>query len=180
MVRTRPVLLILGEAGTGKTMVARRIRGQNAMRLKGEALQDACARAVRRGHWPDELLEADSLILDGPTYLNRRPGVVRLLSALLVARAEAKNPTVICQGKSDDTAMLLLDELEPGLRVTMTLRFPIGRGRVRFAVRMCHQLGLETSVGRSLDVSEPWTYRKVVRALHAHRRELDPDVTSGD
>ena len=178
VVRTRPVLLVLGEAGTGKTSVARRILGQNALRLKGEALNSACARAVRRGRWPDEILAAPGLILDGPTYLNRRPGVLRLMASLLDSRTTAGLRTVIVQGNGDDTASLLLDALETGRRATVTLRFPIGRGQVRFAVRMCQQLDLPTSLGRGLEVSEPWTYRKVIRALHAHRRE-DPEQTSG-
>lgn len=178
VVRQRPVLLVLGEAGTGKTSVARRILGQNALRLRGEALQEACARAVRRGRWPEELLVAPGLILDGPTYLNRRPGVVRLLGSLLASRSSVGLRTVVCQGKADDTASLLMDGLETGQRATVTLRFPIGRGRVRFAVRMCQQLDLPTSIGRQLEVSEPWTYRKVIRALHVHRRE-DVELTSG-
>ena len=92
-------------------------------------------------------------------------------------RSERGRPTVVCQGNGDDSASLLLDAVDPSLRATLTLRFPFGQGRTRFAVKICKQLGLPPSVGRQIDVSDPWTYRKVIRALHMVRR--DPDATSG-
>ncbi len=165
VLRSRPFILILGPLGVGKTTVALRVLGGDALILQGEALHTAAVRAVRRKRWTGELLGAPALIIDGPTYLGRRPGATRLLLELIRARADQGLRTIVCQGQGDDSAALLADALEPELRATLTLRFPIGRGRQRFQVRMAQRMGLEPAVGRRLVVEEPWTYERVLAAL---------------
>jgi hypothetical protein len=165
VVRSRPFVMLMGPQGVGKTSVARRIFGPSATTLCGEDLHDATVKAVRRQRWPEEILEAPALIIDGPTYLGRRPGATRLLRELILARTEAGRRTLVCQGSGDDSATLLMDAVEPELRATLTLRFPAGRGRQRHAVRRCRELGLDPVVGRRLEIGEPWTYARVERAL---------------
>jgi hypothetical protein len=56
-------------------------------------------------------------------------------------------------------------------RVTLNLRYPQGRGRVRFATRVCEELGLDRRYARTVRPEDPWTYLKVIRALKRIERE---------
>jgi len=47
------------------------------------------------------------------------------------------------------------------------LRFPVGRGRRRFALRVCDDLGLDGAHARSVKNLEPWSYARVRAALMA-------------
>ena len=176
LLKRRPVLIVLGPHGVGKTSVARRVLGPSAMVLKGQILQDAAAAAVRRRNWPEELKTTEALLIDGPTLLNRRPGVTRLLCALIRHRAEAGLPTAVCQGSGDDSVLLLADEIDAGHRVTLNLRFPTRRGRVRWASRLCQQLGLEKELARVVHPEDEWTYLKVIRALNRSKREQESSL----
>ncbi len=161
----RPFLLVLGLPGVGKTSVARRVLGSKATLLRGANLQEAAVAAVRRRRWPEDLQTAEALIIDGPTLLHRRPGVIRLLQALIKTRSEQGLRTAVCQGAGDDSVLLLVDGLEGNERVTLNLRFPSGRGRVRWTMRMCQELGVDRGLARQVQPDGPWTYLKVMRAL---------------
>lgn len=171
LLQERPFLVILGPHGTGKTSVARRLMGPLLISLRGEALQEAAASAVRRRRWPDDVRNSPSLLIDGPTLLNRRPGAVRLLQSLILERCEAGYRTVVCQGDGDNSVILLLDGIPENLRVTLNLRFPAGRGRVKFASRMCQQLQIDRRYAREVQPEDGWTYLKVIRALHRIKRD---------
>jgi len=56
-------------------------------------------------------------------------------------------------------------------RVTLNLRYPQGRGRIRFAVRVCEELGIDRRYARTTQPEDPWTYLKVIRALKRIERE---------
>ena len=179
LLNTRPFVLILGPRGVGKTAVAKRILGRNTLTLKGEALHAAAASAVRRRKWPEAVAECEYLLIDGPTLLSRRPGVTRLLQHLISSRSEKGLRTVVCQGEGDDSVLLLTDEMDESTRVTLNLRYPQGRGRVRFAVRVCEELGLDRKFARIAQPEEPWTYLKVIRALKRMQRE-EAEMLSGE
>ena len=166
------MVLVLGPLGSGKSSVARKVLGGQPLVLRGEALDAEAVRAVRRRSWPEELSLAPALLIDGPSFLHRRPGVTRLLSQLLAERAEGLLKTAVCQG-ADDSLLVLADAVDPHQRATVHLRFPQRRGRLRFAKRRCAELGLPGSAALELSIEEPWTYLKVIRALHRRARELE-------
>lgn len=173
LLKDRPFILLLGLPGVGKTSVARRVLGQRATLLHGANLQEAAVAAVRRRRWPEELQTAEALIIDGPTLLHRRPGVTRLLQALIKQRSNDGLRTAVCQGAGDDSVLLLVDGLEESDRVTLNLRFPAGRGRVRWTMRMCQEMGVDRSLARRVQPEGVWTYLKVVRALKRVQKDED-------
>jgi hypothetical protein len=171
----KPVVLVLGAQGVGKTSVAKRLAGDQAKVLRTQALNEAAVVAVRKRKWPDELMSVSSLVLDGPTFLSRRPGVSRLLVSLIRERTSLGLRTVICQKGDDDSILLLCDDLPDDTRVLLNLRFPTGGGQTRFAGKVCDELDLHRKYARELAISEPWTYLKVIRALHKVKRGLNSD-----
>lgn len=174
ILRSRLVVVVLGPRGVGKTSVAKRILGGVPLVLRGDRLHAACAKAVRRGRWPDDVATAPRLVLDGPEFLNRRKGVLRLLHELLVQRTQLGVATVACQG-SDDTVLYLLDAVEPRLRCTVNLRMPSQTGRRRFLRQVASQQGVPWERAREVRVDEPWTYRKVSRSVHRLRRQTQDE-----
>jgi len=168
----KQVVLLMGEPGVGKTSVAKRLVGKDATVMRTKALNEAAVVAVRKRKWPDALLCTEALILDGPTFLSRRPGVTRLLVTLIKARNKSGLRTIICQRGDDDSLLLLCDELPESSRVLLNLRFPMGSGQTRFAGKVCDELGIHRRYARDLSISKPWTYLKVIRALHKIKRGL--------
>ncbi|MFT7518958.1 MAG: hypothetical protein ACI9MC_001092, partial [Kiritimatiellia bacterium] len=74
----------------------------------------------------------------------------------------------------DGSVNLLMDRILPGQMVVLGLRFPKGRrGRVRFATRMCEQLGLPKVAGRGTETLDPWGYAQVIAYLENWKRSHD-------
>ena len=67
--------------------------------------------------------------------------------------------------------LLLADEKYVHHRVTLNLRYPQGRGRVRFAARVCEELSLDRRYARYVQPDGTWTYLKVIRALKKIARD---------
>ena len=170
VLREAALVLVLGPRGVGKSSVARHFLGGTATVISGTELQDAASRAVRRRAWPEEILETERLVIDGPTYLQRRAGVRRLLTMLLEERTLASRRTVVIEG-DDDSALLLQDSVAPEHRVTLNLRYPKEPGRRRFVRHECLALGLDPALASDLVIDQPWTYLKVKRALRRLLRE---------
>jgi hypothetical protein len=146
-VRSRPVLLILGPGGVGKTTVAERLLGEGTLSLSDK-----------------ELLESAALILEGPCFLDQRPGLAQTLATLLKARIEAGRRTVLIEAPDGSLLRGLTDKVDPDDRATILLRFPEGRGRRRFALLVCEELSLPAELARAVVEIEPWTYA-TARAL---------------
>jgi hypothetical protein len=160
-VTTRPALFIFGPAGVGKTSVARHLLGEEALYLDDQALIDTLSHRVRYRRWPDEIASATGLILDGPCFLGRRPSVLRALQDLVSQRVEAAMRTVVCEGEDGSPLSELIDAVDVDSRATLVLRFPVGRGRRRFANRICDELGYDRQLATEMALLDPWTYSAV-------------------
>ncbi|TNE89523.1 MAG: hypothetical protein EP330_10965 [Deltaproteobacteria bacterium] len=162
----RPVVWVLGPSGSGRTSVATRLAGGEHLALDGRALQAALAHQVKRKRWADELVHTDALVLDGPSWLRGRPGVVAALSDLLAQRLQGRRRTVVVQSDEDPSLDVVLGAVEPEDVAVVGLRFPAGeRGRRRAVRRLCAELGLGMQAGRGLAGIDPWTYAEVRRRL---------------
>ncbi len=159
-------ILVLGPRGVGKSCVSERIVGRDAVTLETSQLHDVIIDRVRNGQWDARLLDTPSLILDGPAWLGQRRGVLRVLAELLGARAERGGRTVVIQCDADGSALEIIPRMAPGSVVVVGLRFPGGaRGRLRFARRLCDELGVPRSRARGTELIEPWGYPAVAEAL---------------
>lgn len=146
--------------------MAARFGGPEARTLSTRELQDALVERVRTGAWSTSLLEEPSLVLDGPVWLSNRDGVVGLLSELLRARVEAGRRTVVCQRDTDGSVSELIGEMPLGSLAVIGLRFPVGqRGRIRFARRVCDDLGLPRERATGAELLDPWGYDEVLAAI---------------
>lgn len=162
-VRARPLVFVLGPPGVGKTQVARRLAGEPHLELTDrELLEVVAARTISR-RWEPAVLHADALVLDGPVLLGSRPGFAAALAALLGVRARAGRRTVVTESADRSPLAPVAEGIDPELRATVVLRFPVGRGRRRFALRVCGELGLDPASARGVRELDPWSY-EVVRA----------------
>lgn len=169
MIRVRNTVFVMGPDGSGKTSVAERFsrvgvssRAKTVL-LDTRELQRAVLERIRCGSWPTRLVRISSLILDGPVWLQRRPGVVAVLKELLQKRQESACRTVVVQSDADGSLHLLMEEMETGSVVVIGLRFPKGnRGRLRFARKMCDKRGIPREAARGTQNLEPWRYCSVI------------------
>jgi hypothetical protein len=173
IVRERLIVVIMGPKGSGKTEVARRIAahcGERCTYLDTEALAEAVLHSVRVGRWAKDLIHAPCLVLDGPTYLHRRPGVVDRLLRLLERRRAANRQTIVCDVSGDGSVAELLARAPAGTTVVLGLRFPSSRsGRLRFARRLCDTLEVPRTMAKGTDALDPWGYDAV--AVEIKRRK---------
>lgn len=178
VVRQRSVVVVIGPEAVGKTSVAKRILGGAALRLNTHQMQESLIRRVREGKWPQEVVQAEGLILDGPVWLRGRLGVVELLKELLVQRARQKRRTLVVQSDSDGSIDELIGVMPPGTLAVIGLRFPKGkRGRLRFARRICREVGAPEQAANGTEKLEPWRYQHVIDAV---RRWPEPPTRSAE
>ncbi len=174
--RQRELVVICGPRYVGKTSVARILAGERARRVDDHGLHQAIIWRVRQQQWSKALRDVSALIIDGPVFLGRRPGAAAMLADLLRQRVEAGLRTVLVEGPvADGSVEILMDAVPPEHRATLTLRFPIEGGRLRYAQRVCEELGLDRSLARGTLALDPWCYTAARQALEAlvQARERD-------
>jgi hypothetical protein len=178
VLRQRSIVVVLGPEAVGKTEVAWKIAGQDGVRVDTHGLQEALLTRVRQGAWEDRLLMAPALILDGPVWLRGRAGVVALLAELLKTRAAASRTTVLCQRDGDGSIDELIAVMRAGSVAVIGLRFPTGkRGKLRFARRMCDQMGAPREAARGTDQLVPWRYERVIEVARRWPEPVSFDET---
>lgn len=164
-VRHRAMVFLMGPEGVGKSSVARRLAGPDGMCLTENDVLDALKSHARTREWNPALVDASALVIECPCFLNRRPAAMAALQELLKARAGGKRNTWIVEAESGTSMERLMEVVHPGYRATLVLRFPIGRGRKRYALKLCDELGLSADRAASVVGIEPWSYAAVRSAL---------------
>jgi hypothetical protein len=166
ILQERANTVVLGPEGAGKTSVACRLAGEDLLYLNTRQTQNALVDYVSKGEWAAPMLEVESLVLDGPIWLRNRPAAVSAFCALMRQRRDGGRRTFVCQSDSDGSIEQLIAAMEPGSLVIIGLRFPKGaRGRLRFARRMCDEMGLARTLARGTDQLQPWGYDRVIEQL---------------
>jgi hypothetical protein len=160
-IRSRTMVFLLGPEGVGKTTVAKSLAGNDSLYLSDAQLLKVLTEHARKRTWDEELLKLSSVVLECPCFLGRRPSALQALQTLLRIRSGGGRRTVVCEAESGTSMEELMGAVHPGYRATVVLRFPVGRGRKRFALRVCDELGLAASYAEGTVELEPWTYAAV-------------------
>ncbi len=158
---TRPIRFVLGPKGVGKSSVAARLLGKDAIVVSGEGLRSALTRAARYKKWPEGWEAAPALLLDEVDCLHGRFGVLQMLGRLLDQRARNNLATVICQGSADTSITLLYESVPLHLRASLLLRFPVGRGRRSYVKARCEARSIDMAHVKKGAALEPWSYAAV-------------------
>ena len=166
-IRDRKMVFILGPSGVGKSSVADIWAGDRSTRLTDQDVLDAINHHARQREWPTHLLESSALVLECPCFLDRRPSALESLQLLLRLRAGRDRRTWVVEATNGTSMERVMSAVHPGYRATLVLRFPIGRGRLRFAKRICDELGLNKTLAPQTTHIEPWSYDAVRRSLEA-------------
>lgn len=164
-VQRRPVVFLLGPKGVGKTTVALHLADEERRYVPEEELINVLSAHARTRRWDEAYLAPAALVLEAPCFLSRRPAVTRALQDLLQQRIDRGGRSFVCEAGDEDPMAELIGCLDPKLKATVLLRFPVGRGRRRYVLRMCDELGVDRIHAREAAALDPWTYAKARRAL---------------
>ena len=96
---------------------------------------------------------------------------MQAMQTLLRSRSGGGRQTIICEPQSGTSMEALMGVVHPGYRATIVLRFPIGRGRKRFAHGVCDELGLPRTLARKTDQMEPWSYSAVISVIEQRAKQ---------
>lgn len=160
-IRDRPMVFLLGPPGVGKSSVARVLAGDGAHYLPEERVLNALNQRIRDRKWHEELLVTAHVIVQLPCFLDRRPAALECIQDLLRHRAGGGRRTWVIEPESGTSMAAVMGAVHPGYRATVVLRFPVGRGRLRFARRVCEEMGVAASHAAETVHADPWTYERV-------------------
>jgi hypothetical protein len=162
VLRQRLLVSVCGPRCVGKSSVAAVIADDKARILDDRGLHQATVWRIRQRRWSRAVLEVPCLVIDGPVFLSERPAAAGLVAQLIQQRVQAGLRTVLVEGPVvDGSVQLLMDAVAPEQRITLTLRFPVEGGRLRFAQRVCEELGLSRRLARDTLALSPWCYQAV-------------------
>ncbi len=164
-VQRRPVVFLLGPKGVGKTTVALHLARVERRYVPEEELLNVLPAYARTRKWDEAYLSPPSLVLEAPCFLSRRPAVTRALQELLQQRIARGGRSYVCEAEDEDPMRELIGSLEPKQKATVVLRFPVGRGRRRYVLRMCDELEVDSAHARAANALSPWTYAGARRTL---------------
>jgi hypothetical protein len=182
----RRALFVLGPEGSGKTCVGLHLARSRPgyagtpLVLDVREFEKALVERVRKGAWPPRVLAAERLVLDGPVWLQNRAGAAEVLVGLLQDRLVRGQRTVVCLSDNDGSIDEILSRMESGSVAIVALRMPKGqRGRMRYAVRLCEDLGVDRRAALGTAQLEPWRYDKVLAHVRGWTVDLpgDEDVS---
>jgi hypothetical protein len=162
VVRQRGICFLIGPRGVGKTEVALRVAGENSLYLSNKGLDREVLDRVRSGVWRQEILTSEGVVLDGPVFLRSRPSLSHMLVDLFHAREGEGRRTVLVDTANGNAVQTLMGVLRPGRASVIALRFPISRrARLRYARKLCEEMGLPEEEARGSPCLEPWSYADV-------------------
>ncbi len=172
----RPVALIAGPSGVGRTLVARALVGADAVEIDVRRFEVVCVARMRTRRWPDALSARGNMVLDIAGYLGDcRLG---LLVELLKQRAAAGLRTAVCL--DDDLGVALLALLPDAQAAMVALHFPSGKkARLRYAQTVCAELELPVSAALFTAGVTPWSYEAVREVLAVFRGSQLPVNDNG-
>jgi len=160
-IRSRTMVFVLGPSGVGKTTVARSIGGPGARYLTSDDVLGVINAFTKTRKFDTSIEMHPAVVLECPCFLGRRPAALAALQSLLQIRAGGGRRTLVCEAETGAPLEDLMTVVHPGYRATVMLRFPVGRGRKRYAVRVCDELGVSSTYAAGTESIEPWSYAAV-------------------
>lgn len=171
IVQRRPIVFILGPPGVGKTKVALRLAQPDYAYFERTQIESEINGVAAGAGWTERICQTPAVVLDVPMYLDRRPGICRLVVDLINDRAARGLRTMLCQPAESRTIDSILASVDRNQIVVLGLRFPHGRrGRLRVARRMCEARNLDPEAARGTERIEPWNYAQVLAHLEEWAR----------
>ena len=163
---SRPVLFLLGPAGSGKTTVARHWMGYDAPIIRKDTMFDLLIRRVLDRTWShSDICHHERLILEIPSLVGNKTQMTKLLTELINHRSQNGKKTAILDSEDNASLQGLMASIDSTSRVSIVLRFPEGKGKYRFLAHRCKAENIPLRHARRLAKHEPWTYRAVLTEL---------------